>query len=156
MTIKRGVFFCWWRALPSVCKNATSVECNKAKRNATRFACTCLPWAGVGVKGKVGGDWNLLGTQMPLPRPLYPGQTLPNSCTTMKSQGSFIPQAGDPATLSAAYGCFYVLITSLCTEDSILAPILKPLQKISFPLILGSWPWNLSEKQIHHSPNFSQ
>lgn len=35
---------------------------------------------------------------MPLPRPLHPGQMLPNSCTTMKSHGWLTPQAGGAAT----------------------------------------------------------
>lgn len=39
-----------------------------------------------------GGDRNLLGVKTPLPRPLHPGQMLPNSCTTMKSYGCSSPR----------------------------------------------------------------
>lgn len=116
------------------------MECNKAKRNKTRYAYTCFPH---------GGDRNLSGAQMCGPRPLHPGQMLPNSYTTMKSNGRFIPVAGDPAITCSFLQprhAFYSLILSLCTEDFTLTPTLKPLQEISFPLLLGSWNWKLQWK----------
>lgn len=117
------------------------------KRNTPRFACTCFPH---------GGDRNLRGAQMPLPRPLHPGQTLPNSCTTMKSHGRFIPQAGDPATLFCSL--FMVLIFLFfhsVQKTPSWPPYLSHANK-SYPLVIRQLDWKLSEKQIRHSPSFSQ
>lgn len=43
IAIKPVVIFCWWRPFPSMCKNAASVNHNKANHDKTRYACITLP-----------------------------------------------------------------------------------------------------------------
>lgn len=85
---------------------------------------------------------------MPLPRPLHPGQMLPNSCTTMKSHGSLSPQGGYSVTPFYTSSWFFPLCLSLCAERSSWPPYLSEATPESPVLLVsGSGEWELKGKR---------
>lgn len=107
------------------------------------------------------GDRNLLGVQTPLPRSLHPGQVLPNSCTTTKSRGTFIPptphlKAGDWATPFCSLFMVFVPLCLHAVQKTSSQPTYRSLSKKSyFPRCQTAGTGSQCEKQICQSPGFS-